>query len=387
MCVRSSERNRSELFHTPTMKKILTIFSFSALCICSPLVAGNEKLDIGARMIGLGGAFTGLAASSNAVFWNTAGLGLLPYREASVFYARPYGLEELAYFTLTYNEPLPKNFGGIGFGARRYGFELYNETAFHLAYSNSVEKKFFYGIGVSHQSVSIMNYGSASTFGLDVGMLIMLTPELSIGLAGQNINRPRVGVSQEELAQTYSIGGAWRATSTLLMVCDVEKDVRFPLAVKVGMEFRPVSAISLRGGFTTEPSRFTGGVGVHYRHVDIDYAVASHQQLGITNQMSLSVRLGGAAGSPELAAKALEERIARLFDDETRLLRKGETINLNTASAKDLLRVPNLPKKMAERILQYRKEYGRFERLEELNDLRGMFAELYEKLIPYFTLD
>jgi hypothetical protein len=73
------------------------------LTICAMLVltvsafAGGEKLDIGARAIALGGAFTGLANSSATLFYNPAGAMLVPYREASFFYARPYGLEELDY--------------------------------------------------------------------------------------------------------------------------------------------------------------------------------------------------------------------------------------------------------------------------------------------------
>jgi hypothetical protein len=53
------------------------------------LSAQSVRLDKGARAIGVGGAFTGLANSAFALFYNPAGLMLLPSREASFFYAQP----------------------------------------------------------------------------------------------------------------------------------------------------------------------------------------------------------------------------------------------------------------------------------------------------------
>jgi competence ComEA-like helix-hairpin-helix protein len=349
--------------------------------------AGGEKLDVGARAIALGGAFTALANSSVTLFYNPAGAMLVPYREASFFYARPYGLQELDYLTFSYLEPtlLPRQYGTIGISAKRYGFELYSETMFALTYANAFEKKLLYGVSVNYQHTFIKNYGSAGAMGIDIGVLGLITESLALGFAAHNLNAPRIGLAREELAQTYTLGLSYKALSNFLIALDLEKDVRFPLTMKSGVEYRPVTAFSIRIGFSSEPSRFTGGFGIHYAMLDIDYAFATHRDLGMTNQLSVSIRFGEGA-TPEIASRALDETIATAFAKDAAPLKEGETLDLNRASAKDLMRVPKMTKALAERILRYRLEVGNFNDIEDLRQIKGIDEEKFEHFSKFFRV-
>lgn len=350
--------------------------------------AGGEKLDVGARAIALGGAFTGVANSSATLFYNPAGAMLVPFREASFFYARPYGLQELDYLTLSYIEPslLPRQYGVVGISAKRYGFELYNETMFGLTYANSFEKKLLYGMTVNYQHTFIKNYGSAGAVGINVGVIGLITESMVLGFAAHNLNAPRIGLSREELAQTYALGLSYKALSNFLIVFDLEKEARFPLGLKSGFEYRPVTAFSIRVGFSTEPSRFTGGFGVHYALIDVDYAFATHRDLGMTNQLSISLRFGEGS-TPELASRALDETIAMAFVDVLAPLKEGETLDLNRASAKDLMRIPKMTKQLAQRIIRYRLEVGVFSELDDLRQIKGINDEIMETLSKYLTIE
>ncbi len=363
-----------------------------AVCVVmmfsTSIFAGGEKLDVGARAIALGGAFTGLANSSTTLFYNPAGAMLVPYREASFFYARPYGLQELDYLTFSYLEPtlLPRQYGAIGVSAKRYGFELYNETMFGLTYANGFEKKFLYGITANYQHTFIKNYGSAGAVGIDVGVLGLITESLTLGFAAHNLNAPRIGLGREELAQTYALGLSYKALTNMLLVFDLEKDVRFPISAKSGLEYRPVTAFSIRIGFSTEPSRFTGGIGVHYALLDIDYAIATHRDLGMTNQLSVSLRFGDGA-TPELASRALDETIAEAFAKESMMLKEGERLNLNRATAKDLMRIPKMTKQLAERIVRYRTDVGAFSELDDLRQIKGIDDEKFNHFSKFLTVE
>ncbi len=369
------------------MKQAIRILC-AMLMLNVPAFAGGEKLDIGARAIALGGAFTGLANSSTTLFYNPAGAMLVPFREVSFFYARPYGLQELDYLTFSYLEPalLPRQYGAVGISAKRYGFELYNETMFGLTYASSFEKKFLYGITVNYQHTFIKNYGSAGTMGIDIGVLGLITESLTLGFAAHNLNAPRIGVSREELAQTYALGLSYKALSNFLIALDLEKDVRFPLSIKSGFEYRPVMAFSIRVGFSTEPSRFTGGFGVHYALLDIDYAFATHRDLGMTNQLSVSLRFGDGA-TPEMASRMLDETIATAFAKDAALLKEGETLDLNRASAKDLLRIPKMTKQLAERIVRYRLEVGAFSSVEDLRQIKGIDDEKFNHFSKFLRVE
>lgn len=368
--------------------KTLTLSGILCLLLAVPTRAGFERLDMSGRAVALGGAFTGLANSAYAVFYNPAGLSRLVMREASFFYSRPFGFSELSYFSVVYADPLllPQGAGTIGVAARRYGFDLYNETTFSLAYSNALERKFFYGATLTYNSLAIQGYGSAAAVGIDVGAMMLVTPELSLGFAATNLNRPTVGEAQELLTQTYTLGASYRVLPNLRLLIDAEKDVRYPLSVKSGAEFEPVPYLSVRAGFSTEPSRITGGVGIHYAGVDLDYAIYTHQDLGLTHQLSVSLAFGGEVSAADKREE--EERlVADAFDEAKPRLRDGELINLNTASLDDLMKLPGITKALATRILKYRDEYKRFAVPSEITRVKGIKKDLYRAIEKYLTVE
>ncbi len=59
---------------------------------------------------------------------------------------------------------------------------------------------------------------------------------------------------------------------------------------------------------------------------------------------------------------------------------KDGKLNLNLATMEDLLKVPGLDKKLAERILEARKKTTEFVDLEELKDIEGIDDALFRKL-------
>src|SRR5512137_2740714 len=49
------------------------------------------KIPVGARAVGMGGAFSAVADDATAPYWNPAGMVYLPYREAFLQYAEECG--------------------------------------------------------------------------------------------------------------------------------------------------------------------------------------------------------------------------------------------------------------------------------------------------------
>ena len=66
-------------------------------------------------------------------------------------------------------------------------------------------------------------------------------------------------------------------------------------------------------------------------------------------------------------------------------LLEGEIININTASAADLQRLPGIGAGRAEAIIAYRKERGPFSRPEELRRVDGIGPGIFEAVQPYIT--
>lgn len=251
-----------------------------------------ELLDVGAKPIALGGAFTSLANNSNAVYYNPAGLSQMPFREVSIFYSpAPFGLKELANGSVNFVEPT--KFGAFGLSAKTYGFELYKEITVTASYSNNYKKKIYYGANVNFYNLKIQNYGSASTFGVDIGGLAYLTDFLRWGFAAFNLNRPKIGTQDDKLPQVYRTGISVQPRNELNFMLDVEKDTRYTTSVKAGIEYSLYDMIDLRAGIGTEPTKFSAGVGLYYSIFEIDYGFYNHQDLGLTHQGTITVNFGG----------------------------------------------------------------------------------------------
>lgn len=254
-----------------------------------------ELLDLGAKPIAIGGAFTSLANNSNAVYYNPAGISQLPFREVSIFYSpAPYGLKELANGSVNFVEPT--KFGAFGLSAKTYGFELYKELTVTATYANNYKKKIYYGFNINYYNLKIQNYGSASTFGVDVGALAYLTDFLRWGFTAFNLNRPKIGTQDDKLPQVYRTGLSVQPRTDLNIALDIEKDTRFPVSIKAGIEYSLYDLVDLRAGIGTEPSKFSGGIGLHYSLFEIDYGFYNHQDLGLTHQGTITINFGGEKG-------------------------------------------------------------------------------------------
>jgi len=65
----------------------------------------------------------------------------------------------------------------------------------------------------------------------------------------------------------------------------------------------------------------------------------------------------------------------------------GEQIALNMATEADLQRLPGVGPSMAGRILAYRRQAGRFEKIEDLMQVTGIGPKKFAKIAPFVKLD
>ena len=61
-------------------------------------------------------------------------------------------------------------------------------------------------------------------------------------------------------------------------------------------------------------------------------------------------------------------------------------VNLNHAIKEDFIAVPGIGEKLAQRIIEYRRENGQFKNIYELNNIKGVGKFKFEKIKDYFEI-
>ena len=63
-----------------------------------------------------------------------------------------------------------------------------------------------------------------------------------------------------------------------------------------------------------------------------------------------------------------------------------KVVNINTASAAELARLPRVGDKLADRIVVHRQQHGAFRRVEDLMEVKGIGEKMFQGLAPYLTV-
>ena len=167
-----------------------------------------------------------------------------------------------------------------------------------LGYARSIRENVAVGGGLKLLSSSL-GEDQASSYALDAGVLYEPLDGVSVGAAVRNLG-PGIdfGGGSDPLPATIAAGAsyAWRE---VLVALDVEKQNDLDPAARVGVEYRPMRSLALRGGAVlgseSALSAFSAGVGFSWNdRWSVDYAYRP-SELTDTHHLGLSAALGGSA--------------------------------------------------------------------------------------------
>src|SRR3989337_1767916 len=264
----------------------------------------NAQYNPGAKQISMSNSDVALSNDVFSLFNNPAGLAQMNWRELGIYYSpSPFGFSELANGFIAYHEPF--DFGSIGVGAMTYGFELYRENKISVGFSYNYLNKFFAGAAVNLHTVSIKNYGSDNTLYLNIGGLFYLTQNFRLGFSVQNLNRASFGNEKVNIPLIYNTGFSYGVMEDLTFNLAVEKDIRYNYSLRGAIEYYLLEYLSLRTGFSNEPSSYSAGIGINYSYFSLDYAFFTHTDLGLTHQAGLIISFGSEGSRNEKIRKYL----------------------------------------------------------------------------------
>ena len=262
-------------------------------------VFGNYQPSARAR--GMSGAFVASCNDPNAIFYNP---GALAYAEQgiSLGYAQLFNnsFEILMSGALAYRLP---GIGTISLGMQAMdvefeGQKLQQEGTYSLAHSfllmGDVHSQLYVGYGLNlfylkfGETVGGIDPGNSTTYGVNLGALAVLHQRTHIAFAVKNLNNPSMGSDQTfDLPQHLALGIAYEPYDGVITEIDLSQKLGEETKVQAGIEFEVMDNFWLRTGASTYPSSISGGFGILFKGVKIDYGFSSHPVLPITHQFSL----------------------------------------------------------------------------------------------------
>ena len=255
-----------------------------------------------ARALGMGSAHTAVVQDIGAVYYNPAGLGLLPGRE--VQFMRATLFEGASYNYIAYAQNKKKRAGGWGFELIRLGIDgadgrdEFNNEVGGFGYSEMSLGLAHGWRGVFHPKMSIgikvkmltRTLGSSSDrlMGADFGMQSgpWLDGKLNVGAVVQNALEFSSGDTDDSLELLVRAGASYRVLGPLSIAVDFSQGGEF----RVGTEYQ-FGVTALRAGVTDGALSFGGGLKFREKYL-LDLAIQNHPVLGMSQRLSIGYRFG-----------------------------------------------------------------------------------------------
>jgi hypothetical protein len=295
------------------------ILILGAFCIlCSSAQAAFDKggiSGIGARPLGMGGAFVSIADSGDAVYYNPAGLIQVLRPEISGMGAVLLNGQEDE-FEGTYVQPFGDQMAwAISTEQNLYSSGSENDRQYILSFATplSIDKSISFGINAKLLEVDSATEPSlqASGFGLDMGFLWHIPimnyrygKQINIGLFCQDLDTTinwQEG-SPELIPLDVRGGFSYEFTDDLVAACEFESFNDPNLGVSNMLLHTGIESwffedhVGLRAGysdFETLSGTFTAGISYRSNTWGIDYAYIGHPQyLGSSHRISANWRFG-----------------------------------------------------------------------------------------------
>ena len=283
---------------------------------------------VGARTLGLGGAFVGAADDASSVIWNPAGLSTLVPNELHMDAARLFEDTSIGSFGFAVPGNKLPSFGLTVLTLRSGAFErtdemnnplgTFNEseTAYIFTMSRALTPRFALGVNSKLVRQSIEDF-SGGGFGFDVGAILSVTPSLKVGASALNLGGP--SITLQSTKETYSSqfrGGFSYAVlhGRGLIAAEMDQTQNSGLSLHGGSEYWVQPAFALRVGMNDQHA--SGGFS--YRtagHYQFDYGVSDHA-LGLIHRIGVSYRFGGfyasAKAEPEVFSPTGENAVTNI---------------------------------------------------------------------------
>lgn len=326
------------------MFKFLSIITFIYLTICANILAADTEykyageflnLGVGARALGMGGAFVAVADDGTTAYWSPAGLSYLKSKEVTFMYSQQFSNFVKTNF-ISYAHPT-SNWGTFSISWLRVGVddipktgfidingnlmqdfddkndngvkdpdELYIERPVVVGSFDDIEDGVFlsYGLRINeYLSTGLnlkfikqsLNIHTSSGFGADIGIISELFKGFKIGLNLQDVPKTTIKWDltghEDKIPISAKVGLSYTGeipSIKSVAIVSWSVDTKYDTTMHYGAEWMLMNSLAMRVG--SDDGRLSAGAGFRIAAFQVDYAFIGHDDIGNTHRLSTSVR-------------------------------------------------------------------------------------------------
>ncbi len=286
----------------------------------TPSDAGSPGIDAftrhgaGVRAVGMGKAATSMVMGAGSFYWNPAGLGIIEGTEITSLFSQPFNeVDDLQYHTMGFAHRNPSRYVGYGLSGIFFDAgDLREATAAGALTGKTFGSRdgalyFSVGagfggddgrkraaLGANFKGVrgEIADY-TTTGFGFDLGFMFLPAEWARMGVMVENLISPtfRFKTTDEKFPLRIRGGLSFDPFTWMTLAADVENE-EGDLSWRFGSELRLFSRVlGIRGGYTTDTNEFLAGIGFNIKFIALDYAYSTHDDLGQTHRVGLTIRM------------------------------------------------------------------------------------------------
>ncbi|TCD04197.1 hypothetical protein EZ449_17980 [Pedobacter frigidisoli] len=218
---------------------------------------------------------------------NPSGITALERPTVSINYIKHLFSNEISTQALVAVIPFKNNFAGASF--QRYGFTEYNESKIGFAYAKKFSDKLSIALNGNYHQLKIANYGSSTGFSIDVGALYQFSKEFTFGIFVSNPSKQKFSGKEvlAEIPTSFNIGASYLVSDKVLIATSVSKAINQSIDVSLGIDYKIIDLLSLRGGLSAKPFKQYAGFGLNYKKFLLDMATTYDANLGYAPQIAV----------------------------------------------------------------------------------------------------
>lgn len=190
---------------------------------------------------------------------------------------------------------LPHQSGVTGIMVSHFRFSNLTENTVGIAYARKLSSRLNVGIGLKYDYFKVNKYDFKSNIGFDLGFNVGITHNMTIGFLSQNSFSSQVdyttnlnGENSIQIQSIFRLGVSYQVNPNVLILSEIKKDVIYPTSFRVGMEYKVIEKLIVRGGFETNPIKMSFGLGYTISlNWLADIGVSNHNVLGTTPSLGL----------------------------------------------------------------------------------------------------